>query len=68
MTKSHAENIGIIVLALATYDLDSPTCYINDEILNMLDQRKPAHEVIRILADWSPEHAAGIVAQLGSED
>jgi hypothetical protein len=62
--KSHAENIGIIVLAMAAYELNSGDCFINDPILSMLDEQRPAHLVIAELAKWSVEHAAGVAAQL----
>jgi hypothetical protein len=63
----HATNIGRIVLALADHTTgDYGDCGINDPILNIIDARRPAHELVSALADMSHETAAAIVRQLAA--
>jgi hypothetical protein len=64
-STTHHANIGKIVLALASHEVgDHGDCSVNDPILTVVDGRRPAHEVLEALSNFSEEKAAGIVAQL----
>jgi hypothetical protein len=62
--RKHASNIGLIVLAMAGHEVgDYGDCSINDTIMNIIDEQRPAHELLRALSEMDRDRAAGIVAQ-----
>jgi hypothetical protein len=62
----HAANIGWIVRCLALHQPgDWGDCAINDAVVSIIDERRPAHELVAALAAMDFEMAAGIVAQCG---
>jgi hypothetical protein len=62
--REHASNIGLIVLAMAGHEIgDYGDGSINDTIMNIIDEQRPAHELLRALAGMDRERAAGIVRQ-----
>lgn len=65
MNTEYLTNLGKIVLAMASHDVENwGDCSINDPIMNLYGSRRPAHAVILPLAALLEEHAAGIVGQL----
>jgi hypothetical protein len=65
VNQAHVTNIGIIVNHLGYHEVgDYGDCSINNPIMNIVDQKRPAHELVAALATMSEDEAAGIVDQL----
>ena len=61
-------NIGLIVLALALHTpADYGDCSINHQIISIIDQERPAHELLEALVEMDLETIKGILEQLGIE-
>jgi hypothetical protein len=63
--RDHLANLGHIVFVLADHTPGHfGNCNPNDEVANIIDLGRPAHELALALANMSAERAAGIVRQL----
>jgi hypothetical protein len=61
-------NIELIVLGLALHTPgDYGDCSINHPIISIIDQKRPAHELLEALVEMDLEIIKGILDQLGIE-
>jgi hypothetical protein len=64
---NHAENIYLIVHALSNHQPgDYGDCSINHPVMTIIDERRPAHELLAALRLMDAATAAGIAAQLSA--